>query len=1016
MVKRQPFFWFLYLTIILSVFSCSVQAEQAGSIRGIISDEDFDAPLSGAQVLIAETEQKAETAEQGNFLLNDIKPGTYTLVISKDGYTRQVKGNVVVVGGQMTEIESSLSGEFTEMEEFVVQDVQIGTGTEQALLDLRMESPALMDSVSSELMSQAGAGDAASALKLVAGATVQDGKYATVRGLPDRYVNSQLNGVRLPTADVDKRAVQLDQFPSSVIESIQVSKTFTPDQQGDASGGAVNIILKGIPDETFLKLEYGMGSNSQIKSDMLTNRTDGGVSFWGMKENNPQDNMTGDIGSQYANSAMDYKWSIAGGGKIDLTEDVRLGGLVNFYYNRDSSYYEGTEDKYCVDQDAFEDSGSGSLIMVPQSNQNAGRNGGDSGVGEWFTSLYDIQKSSVSVQWGGLGAVGIETDDHSVSFLYMYTHDATETITKGFDTRGKTTIFNYWPGTYSGQTNYGTYDPRPSGSEYGVPTLQRIESLVYTERTTETAQIHGQHRFDIPEIGLQDFLTFKEIEFDWTIADSMSRMYQPDKTLISSSWDEDSHEFVFFGSSASTTPDINRIWRDIRETSAQYFWNIKLPFEQWSGDTGYVKLGAFSDKVRRTYEKESFYYKSSDSFSSSGELTDESFPANIDDIALSPADDINYTGQQDITAWYYMGDIPLNSYFKFIGGIRYEQTKLSIANEPDSASALFVNANNKLISFNSAEADTDFQRNDALTSLGFEFEPLEKLILRGSYAETVARPTFKELTPTLQQEYVGADQFCGNPALEMSSLENYDLRLDYTPYQGGLFSASYFFKSVINPIEYRQIHTPDDIDFIRPYNYPEGQLKGWEFEIRQDLGHFSSNLRGLSLGGNATFIQSEVTLPDEEAQLLADSGVPEPTRDMMNAPEHLYNLYTTYNIEDTGTKLNLFYTVRGDTLIAGPYAGPANQKLKYDVGPPFVVWYENVPTYYIPSVYEKEYGTLNFSLVQQFGEDWKAKFQVKNILNPKIQTVYRSKYLAEDVVKTSYRKGVDYSITVSAQF
>jgi hypothetical protein len=85
-----------------------------------------------------------------------------------------------------------------------------------------------MDSIGSDLMSRAGASDAAAALRLVAGASVQDGKYAVIRGLPDRYVSSQMNRVRLPTADENKRAVELDQFPAAAIESIQVSKTFTP--------------------------------------------------------------------------------------------------------------------------------------------------------------------------------------------------------------------------------------------------------------------------------------------------------------------------------------------------------------------------------------------------------------------------------------------------------------------------------------------------------------------------------------------------------------------------------------------------------------------------------------------------------------------------------------------------------------------------------------------------------------------------------------------------------------------
>src|SRR5882672_3223333 len=230
--------------------------QQAGSIRGVVYDKDFDVPLAAAQVVAVETGQKVTTSDQGNYVFSDIPAGTYTLVFSKEGFVRQVKAGVIVQPGRLTDLDVSLSGEFTDMDEFVVQDIlQLGAGSEAALLHLRLDSPAMMDSIGSELMSRAGAGDAASALRLVAGASVQNGKYAVVRGLPDRYVSSQMNGVRLPTADENKRAVQLDQFPSAVIDSIQVSKTFTPDQQGDASGGAVNVRLKGIPDETTLQFK-----------------------------------------------------------------------------------------------------------------------------------------------------------------------------------------------------------------------------------------------------------------------------------------------------------------------------------------------------------------------------------------------------------------------------------------------------------------------------------------------------------------------------------------------------------------------------------------------------------------------------------------------------------------------------------------------------------------------------------------------------------------------------------------
>src|SRR6185436_4646225 len=133
------------------------------SIRGIVHDKDFDLPLSGAQVQIAETGQKVATTDQGNYVFGPVLPGRYTLVFTKDGYVRQVKSDVIVTSGQLTDVDVSLAGEFTEMEELLVQDVlALGGASEAGLLNLRLQAPSFMDSIGADLMSRAGASDAAS--------------------------------------------------------------------------------------------------------------------------------------------------------------------------------------------------------------------------------------------------------------------------------------------------------------------------------------------------------------------------------------------------------------------------------------------------------------------------------------------------------------------------------------------------------------------------------------------------------------------------------------------------------------------------------------------------------------------------------------------------------------------------------------------------------------------------------------------------------------------------------------
>ena len=128
--------WYRLLPLVCSLLLLTgsvATAQSAGSIRGTIYDKDFDAPLPAAQVSIAETGEKITGSDDGNYVFPQVPPGVYTLVFSKDGYARQVRTEVVVTAGQLTEIDVWLSGEFTEMEEFIVQDILLGAGTEMAL-------------------------------------------------------------------------------------------------------------------------------------------------------------------------------------------------------------------------------------------------------------------------------------------------------------------------------------------------------------------------------------------------------------------------------------------------------------------------------------------------------------------------------------------------------------------------------------------------------------------------------------------------------------------------------------------------------------------------------------------------------------------------------------------------------------------------------------------------------------------------------------------------------------------
>ncbi len=954
------------VTIMLPWLVSVATAQEVGGIRGVVYDQDFDVPLPEVEVLISETGEKTATNEEGTFVFGQVDPNTYTLVFSKAGYTRQFTPDVVVSAGQMTEVNASLAGEFTEMEEFVVQDLELG-GSELGLLNLRFESPSLMDSISSDLMSRAGASDAAGALRLVAGATVEDGKYAVVRGLPDRYVNSQLNSVRLPTADVDKRAVQLDQFPAALVESIQVSKTFTPDQQGDASGGAVNLVLKGIPDERVLKVKVGGEYNSQVRfRDDFLSYDGGGVDFLGMDDRDiPGSGMFGGtMGVSPDDAPLIYSGSFTAGGQRELDNGVRVGAIGSMYYKHDASFFSGGKNDIYNAQ-----LNNGRYVLEPL-------------VREEYTTLFDVTEAVEEVKWGAMGAIGVETDSHALSLLYMRTQVTQDQASLLEDTRGA-----------AYRDSLDILAPR-----------HRSETLEYTERTQSTIQLKGEHTIETPEYDLGGYARILSPEIDWTLAHSDATLDSPDKRVFSTEWSPERviipDVFVVppthtgYDPSGSGHGFAQRIWKDITEESDQAIVNGKLPFEQWSGEEGYLKLGIFADSTNREYNEDSFAYESGGSYQAPW----EEFWSNAyldEERVLTPSDqDVDYTGDQEITAWYYMMDLPLSSYLKVVGGARHESTDLEITNHPESDNAQYLPPGGSGWTRFGPEADVSYSQDDVLPSIGIELKPMDKVKLRASYSETVARQTFKELSPVMQMEYLGSDVFVGNPELTMSALDNYDLRIDYEPYAGGLFSASWFHKDVKDPIEYVQ-RFQASLFYTTPVNYPEGWLEGYEFEVRQNLGRIWEDLEGFSVGANATLIDSEVTLPDDEAAAFADVGVPTKHRDMTNTPEFLYNLNMTYEHPKYGTRVGVFYTVRGDTLVEGGVA---------------------LGRGYVPDVYEKEYGSLNVGVSQPIGEQTKVALQIKNLTNPTIERVYRSDAIDGDATKTSYKRGVDVVLSMEHEF
>lgn len=1007
-----------------------------GTLRVQVIDADWEAPLSGSSVTVVELDKKQQTQGDGTVLFSEIPFGKYNLLVSASGFERQLMRGVVINPGEVQQVVIRLSPVYTDMDELVVRDFDISAGSDTALIELKMDSTASFDAVSADTISRAGASDAASALKLVSGATVQEGKYAVVRGLPDRYVNSQINGVRLPTADPEKRAVQLDQFPSAMIESIRVTKTFMPDQQGDATGGAIDIRLKRIPEKPIAKASVGMAWNDNVTGKNLLTSKDGGVPYWAddggdhalpigvdkfeyfndlkPRGRPPSSQRSWDrlspeaqqswldywgsqagqnsrfsdaIDTRYKKAEPGTRWSAMIGDKFDLAEDVRWGFLGTFSYKSDSSgYNKGKLQKHFVRNDGTKE--------CP-----------DLAIDDWHyfgrPATYDVENGTESVLWGGALTTGFESPWVKFGLTYLRSQAADNSVTRIRDD--------------------ATYD-------YDEKTGQiwQEHSIYYSERMTETTLFEAEHPWfflpdDMDVTGERGWLVFNPPVTDWAVSRNKSTLYEPDRRLfaeeyVSGVW----QKVADFGA-------LERRWRDIEEDGWQYKINQKIPFRIWDETEGFIKGGYFDDQVKRRYVQDTYEYNSSgvsrDYVSYTGdpcESLSDNFPFGYPDsdepwvqgwMAQPAGYDIDYNGDQNISAWYWMADVPLCKYLSFQGGLRVEKTEINadmkpsdgtygpgfaiytLSDRPDGSKeikSLQIDDEDQL-----SEYEPRLNRNDRLPALGTKITPVENFNIRLNWSETVARPTFKELIPIAYKESATSDTFFGNPHLEMSDIENYDLRIEYMPSAGQLFSISYFWKDLKNPIDVRAFNYNEGDMFITPVNYPEGEISGYEFEVRQEMGYWWKYARGLTLGFNSTLMDSEVTRPKDEYESLKEYGVGK-TRRMAGQPDYILGTYAMYDIKDWGTSFGFFFNRRGDALATGDsYNG------EYDV--------------YVPSIYEEPLEQLDFTFSQKFLDHWALGFKVKNLLDPKVER----KYHLDDgrtALRSSYRKGREYSIALSCEW
>ena len=268
MIKR-----FIFIIITLLIASLNIWSQNS-FIRGKIIDLKTGETLIGVTVMLEGTYSGTISDFDGNYSL-PIDAGIYTLKVSYISYKTQILRDVEVKENEVTIADFYFDEEITQLNEVVVTAKAVKY-TEASIQLMQKKSASMIDGISACQISRLGDDDAASALKRVTGVSVQDDKYVFVRGLCDRYIKITLNGADIPALDPEKNTVQMDIFPSNIIENIIVRKTFTPDMPGESTGGHIDITTKDFPEKFTMQFSASYGFNPQTNLNKDFQTYDGG--------------------------------------------------------------------------------------------------------------------------------------------------------------------------------------------------------------------------------------------------------------------------------------------------------------------------------------------------------------------------------------------------------------------------------------------------------------------------------------------------------------------------------------------------------------------------------------------------------------------------------------------------------------------------------------------------------------------------------------------------------------------
>ncbi|WP_250462120.1 TonB-dependent receptor domain-containing protein [Microbulbifer litoralis] len=790
----------------------------------------------------------------------------------------------------------------------------------EMLISERLDDEVVTDVLGSEMIGRVGDSTVAAALRRVSGLSLVNDKFVYVRGLGERYSSTTLNGATVPSPDLTRNVIPLDIFPTSVVDSLAVQKSYSADQAATFGGGNVDIRTKTIPDALTYFVELGTGFNTETGGDALSYNggddddfgTDDGTRAMPGEIAAAMQRFRGDLSVENIRDTLISEGQDFASAQEALAAAQTLNRELALNLNRDIAV-----EKESVRPDTDVKGSVGNRFYFGD-NWELGFLAGASYKSEWAESER-IQRSygspdertdtknesTYSVNLSGNLNLGLRYgDEHSLSATSLFLRN----------TDDETSISDYF------NENREISDGR-GFREY---------ALKYEEREMTVNQVRGSHSVGpqtkalVPG-GMLDWVP-EDLTVDWFYSDSEATTDIPNQVSVFADTVTDTGTGETISSTVSTgSRSADFRFTELQDEVRNYGWSATLPL-QFS--TSFLELsGGFA----RTEKGRS--YKETQLRLDAFEVTDDApMGAPLDEVFGD--DNITNTDNNFVfdraggnkqsyiaatltDAVFGKVDWTFRETWRVSAGARWEDyNQVALEWNPYSYSV-----DDPQITDDPEELlDATYVQDDVYPSLSLTYMGslwAETFQLRFGASKTAVRPDLREITDAIYIDPITDEQIKGNPDARPSEISNFDVRAEWFFDNGDNLTLSAYYKDITDPIEFFELGSSDTNVAREIINAESGEITGLEIEGLKTLGFMGETM-------DSFFVQGNITLQDSELVAGVEADAPtNPVREMTGASEYVVNMLVGFDSPDGNHSATLGYNVFGERLyLAGRNGAP----------------------------------------------------------------------------------------------